>query len=273
MPRVYEFNDFIKKTYGTEDSTFTCVTGPNGSGKTEFNLLMLERIHDLGIGHRFGSNMPIPDALKPEFEMDFIEDFETLEETCKILNPNPDRGKLKKYFFFLSELGKFVPKDQAWKKDNIEFIEELQTVRKVGLSMLSDGIDRIDARVLSPHFFNGEFKKPFATNPRFAKYEDYRTGRITTFKDLPKCKMWFNTYYSANFYMKRNAKVSGIALDASEQIVKDYMDSGSWKKAGVTTQQGKRELFKILHRYYAIREPSDQEPVKKEPELEESVSI
>ena len=155
MPRIYAFNDFIKKTYGKEDSTFTCVTGPNGSGKTEFNLLMLERIHDLGLGHRFGSNMPTIEAvgekdcaIKPPFEMDFIEDFETLKEACHILNPNPDRGKLKKYFFFLSELGKFVPKDQAWKKDNIEFIEELQTVRKVGLSMLSDGIDRIDARVL-----------------------------------------------------------------------------------------------------------------------------
>lgn len=273
MPRVYDFNDFIKKTYGKEDSTFTCVTGPNGSGKTEFNLLQLERIHDLGLGHRFGSNMPVPEALKPHFEMDFIEDFETLEETCKILNPNPDRGKLKKYFFFLSELGKFVPKDQAWKKDNIEFIVKLQTVRKVGLSMLSDGIDRIDGRVLSPHFFNGEFKKPFATNPKFAIYEDYRAGKKTTFKKLPKCKMWFDTYYSANFYMTRQSEASGLVLDQSEQIVKQYMDSGSWKKVGVTTQQGKRELFKILKRYYAIREPTNQDIVEEKATKEETVVV
>ena len=105
MPRIYDFDDFVKSVYGKDGSIFTSVKGPNGSGKTEFNLYLMERIHALGLGVRYGSNMPIPEALKPDFEMDFIEDLETLEQTCRILNPPPVK-KMKKYIFFLSELGK-----------------------------------------------------------------------------------------------------------------------------------------------------------------------
>lgn len=267
MPRIYDFDDFIKHIFGKEGSIFTSVKGPNGSGKTEFNLYMMERIQALGLGVRYGSNMPIPEALQPNFEMDFIEDLETLEETCKILNPPPVKH-MKKYFFFLSELGKFVPKDEAWNKANREFIKKLQTVRKEGLCLLSDFIDRVDERVLSPWFFNGLFEKPFSENPRFATYTDFRSGKMTTIKDIPRCKMWFDTYYTANFYLTPQDGSSSIKLDQSEEVVKTYMETGSWKKAGVTTQQGKRELFKILQRYFAIRRPADQEPVIKRPELE-----
>lgn len=71
MPRIYEFNDFIKHVYGKEGSIFTCVLGPNGSGKTEFNLFQMEQIHAEGLGARYGSNMPIPEALHPTFDIDY----------------------------------------------------------------------------------------------------------------------------------------------------------------------------------------------------------
>ena len=251
MPRVYEFNDFIKHIYGQQNSVFTCVTGPNGSGKTQFNLLQLERIHDLNLGVRYGSNMPIPRALKPNFEMDFIEDFETLEQICNMLNP-PNTKRIQKYFFFLSELGKFVPKDEAWKEENRKFIQKLQTVRKVGLNMLSDGIDRIDGRVLSPHFFNGVFHKPFPNNPQFARWIDFRSNRKMDFKDIPKCEMWFDTYYSANFYMKKQTTTEGeIFLNSDHQIVKKYLEAGcSIAKTGLHSQEVKRARDRVLKYYY-----------------------
>jgi len=272
MPRIYEFNDFIKHLYGKENSVFTCVTGPNGSGKTEFNLLQLERIHDLGIGFRYGSNMPIPNALKPSFEMDFIEDFETLEQTCQMLNP-PNTRKIKKYFFFLSELGKFVPKDEAWKKDNIKFIQKLQTPRKIGLNMLSDGIDRIDGRVLSPHFFNGVFKKPFPDNPQFARWIDYRSGRKMDFKEIPKCKMWFDTYYSANFWIdKRIEQAQGeVFLNPDHQNVKLYLDSEcSSKKTGLHRQTLKRSKDNVLRHYFTHYVYTNPQTTKDKQELDAS---
>jgi len=253
MPRIYDFDDFLKHVYGKEGSIFTSVKGPNGSGK--------ERIQALGLGEYFGSNMPTPEsvdrpedvAIRPNFKMDFIEDLKTLEQRCRLLNTNPEKHGMKPYYFFLSELGKFVPKDEAWNKANREFIQALQTVRKYGLRLFSDFIDRVDERILSPFFFTGMFHKPYPENPRFATYEDLRTGRTFTFKNIPRCKMWFNTYYTANFYIEPQSETCGIALDQTEEIVKTYRETGSWKKAGVTTMQGKRELFKVIDRYFSIR--------------------
>ena len=273
MPRIYDFNDFIKHVYGKEGSIFSCVLGPNGSGKTLFNLLQMERIHDLGLGVRYGSNMPVPSALKPEFEMDFIEDFETLEHTCRMLNPDPEKKGMKKYFFFLSELGKFVPKDQAWKKDNIEFISSLQTVRKFGLCLLSDAIDRVDGRVLSPSFFNGVFNKPFPENPQYAEWTDFRSGRKIVFKDIPKCKMWFDTYYSANFYMKRQAETTtALPLDNDHIIIKAYIEANCRiANTGYHSQEVKRARDNIIKRYWKqFIEPNPSEEIaNKEPSIVE----
>ncbi len=243
MPRVYSFNGFIKHLYGKNESVSTCVLGPNESGKTNFNLLQMERIHDLGIGHRFGSNMK---DVKADFPIDFIQDFETLKKTCQMLNPNPKKYGLKKYFFFGSEIGKWAARDTAWL--NTDLIGELQTVRKIGLSLLTDAIDRVDARVLSPAFFAGEFAKPFKSNKKFATWRDYATGQEYTFKDIPKTRIEFDTYETANFYMKAQVPENiRIPLNPEHEIVKTYLASGkSWKKAGIHPQEGKRARDKVL---------------------------
>jgi len=199
--------------------------------------------------------MPIPESLQPVFEMDFIEDLETLEKTCRMLNPNPTTHGMKKYFFFLSELGKFIPKDEAWKEENRKFIQKLQTVRKFGLCLLSDAIDRVDARVLSPSFFNGRFDKPFPENPEYAHYRDFRTGRKFTFKKVPRCETWFDTYYTANFYLTPQTTEDAIVpLNYEHEIAFKYLDLGSWKLVGVSTQEGKRCLQKVLrfHRSHCL---------------------
>ena len=264
MSNPYSFNSFIKKLYGKNESVSTCVLGPNQSGKTDFNWLQMERIHDLGIGHRFGSNLK---DVKAEFEIDFIQDFETLKKTCQMLNPNPKKYGLKKYFFFGSEIGKWAARDTAWL--NTDLIGEFQTVRKYGLSMLTDAIDRVDARVLSPAFFAGEFNKPFKDNPKFAVWENYATGQKIQFKDIPKTKIEYDTYETAYFYMKAQVPEDAIVpMNESHKIVKEYRETGSWKKAGVTTQQGKRELFKVLDYHYTHCLPTIHEEPPDKPVLE-----
>jgi len=240
MSNDHSFNSFIKRIYGKRESIFTCCVGENETGKTDFNLLQMERIHDLGIGHRFGSNMK---SIKADFEIDFIEDFETLEKTCRMLNPNPKKYGLKKDFFFDSEIGKWAPRDQAWR--NTEFIERLQTVRKYGLSMLTDAIDRVDARVLNKRFFAGIFEKPFKNNPKFATYEDWTTGQKTTFKNIPKTKIEYDTYETANFYMAPQGDTR-IPLNPQHRIVQEYLKHKSWKKAGIHPQEGKNAVLAVL---------------------------
>ena len=101
MTRV--FDDFVKDIYKRKyQAVFNAVLGPNQSGKTEFCLLLMETVQKLGLADAFGSNVPV----EANFEVDFIEDFQTLKKTCRMLNPDPDKRGLKKYLYFGSEMGK-----------------------------------------------------------------------------------------------------------------------------------------------------------------------
>jgi len=252
-------DDLIKRIYNPRnESVWTCTIGKKQSGKTNWNLDQMERIHRLGLGARFGSNVP----LKAEFDIEFIEDFETLEKTCRMLNPDPKKHGLKRYFFFGSEMGKWLPKDQAWR--NTKFIEKLQLVRKYGLCWLGDGIDRIDARVLNEHHFDGYFVKPSIADPTRAYYVDWAHRERIGIFNIPKTNIEFDTYYSANFYMEPQlAEGAVIPLNPEHEIVKKYLECGSWKQVGIDTKSGKRAVQKVLrfHLTHCLHELQEEKEV------------
>lgn len=244
------------------------VLGKKQSGKTDFILYMMEILYELGLMDAFGSNMP----MEAPFHVDFIEDFETLEKTCRMLNPNPNKKGLKKYFFFGSEMGKWLPKDQAWR--NTSFIENLQTVRKYGLNWAGDAISRVDSRVLNEIHFDGCFKKLSPANPKIAYYEDWETDERTYLYDIPRTKIKFDTFYSANFYMKPQIEENkSIPLNPEHEIVKKYLECGSWDKAGIHRQEGKRAIEKVLKFHLDNCLHSIQEPVKDNEDFEASIEV
>ena len=243
IPRVYTLDDFIKSTYRRKyQSVFTCVLGPNQSGKTDFNLFQMERIHALGLGDAFGANMP----LEASFEIDFIEDFETLKRRCQMLNPDPEKHGIKRYFFLGSEMGDWAPKDQPWL--NVKFIKELQQVRKYGLSFLGDGIARIDSRILNEKHFHGYFEKISKAKPQFALYNDWFNNRRVKLHDIPRTSIGFNTWYSANFYMEPQIPNDiQIPLNREHKMILEYMKAGkSWDKTEYSRTEGKRASDKVL---------------------------
>lgn len=96
-------DDLFRQIYSRRyQSVWTACLGVNQSGKTDFNLLQLERLHALGLGDGFGSNIK---GLKADFDIDFIEDYETLKKRCMMLNPDPEAHGLKRYFFVADEMG------------------------------------------------------------------------------------------------------------------------------------------------------------------------
>jgi len=73
-------DDFIKRTYKKKyQSVWTATLGPNQSGKTDWNLYQMERLHTLGLADGFGSNIP---DLEASFDIDFIEDYATSKKDC-----------------------------------------------------------------------------------------------------------------------------------------------------------------------------------------------
>ena len=236
--------DFIKRTYNKKyQSVWTCTLGPNQSGKTDWNLKQLEMIHALGLGDSFGSNIP---NLESDFKIDFIEDFETLKKRCQMLNPDPDKYGIKRYFFLGDEMGNWAPKDMPWL--NVDFIRELQQVRKYGLSMLGSAIDRVDSRILNEKHFHGYFQKVNKARPQFAIYTDWvNGGKPAKLYDISRTSIGFNTWYSASFFMEPQTPEDRlIPLNPEHKIIKKYLESGSWRSAGIHPQEGKRALSKVL---------------------------
>ena len=235
--RIRGLDDFFKKVYNKKyHSVFTCCLGRNQTGKTNFALFQMERLHALGLGDAFGSNIP---DLKADFDIDFIEDYATLKKRCQMLNPDPKTRGIKRYFFIADEMGDWAPKDQPWQ--NVKFIKELQKVRKIGLSMIGCGIDRIDSRILNEKHFHGYFEKFSKSNPRIAKYFDWTNGKITTLKNIPQTSIGYDTFNSAYFYMEPQSQDTTIPLNKDHQLVKRYIEAGcSIKATGLHPQEVKR---------------------------------
>jgi hypothetical protein len=252
-------DDFIKQVYNRKyQSVWTCTLGQNQSGKTDWNLNQLERIHRLGLGDAFGSNIK---GLKADFEIDFIEDFETLKKRCQMLNPDPEVHGIKRYFFVADEMGDWAPRDQPWL--NVQLIKELQQVRKFGLSLLGSGISRIDKRVLNEKHFHGYFEKVSKANPTVAIYYDWFRGRKVVIEGIPKTNIVFNTWYSANFFMQPHAPdLSTVPLDKEHRMVLAYLQNGkSWDKTEYRRMQGKRAVDKVLevHMNHCLKSLPKQE--------------
>lgn len=219
----------------------------------------MERLHALGLGDGFGSNIP---KLEASFDIDFIEDFVTLKKRCQMLNPDPEKYGIKRYFFLGSEMGDWAPKDQPWL--NVKLIKELQQVRKYGLSFLGDGISRIDGRVLNEKHFHGYFEKVSKANPTVAVYYDWFRRRRVKLYEIPKTSIGFNTWYSANFFMNPQTPDDlRVPLNPEHLMIRKYLDSGnSWDKTEYQRMQGKRAADKVLkfhmeHCLHSIQEPAE----------------
>ena len=239
--------DLMKKIYTKKkQSVWTVTLGKKQSGKTNFNLKQMELLYELGLAEGFGTNLQ---SLKAPFDIDFIEDFQTLKARCQMLNPDPEKHGIKRYFFFGSEMGKWLPRDQPWR--NVKFIEELQLVRKVGLNWLGDGINRIDSRVVNETHFDGLFTKVSITRPDIATYHNFANRQTITIHDIKRTKLNYNTWESCNFYMEPQTEGADIPLNADHLIVKQYLESGcSIAKTGLHANEVKRARDRVLQYYW-----------------------
>lgn len=270
LMQVPAIDDFIKRIFPRrKQSVWVAVLGKKQSGKTDFCLYLMEKLHDLGLLDAFGSNVPV----KADFDIDFIEDFQTLEQRCRMLNPNPQKQGLKRYLFFGSEMGKWLPRDQSWR--NVDFIEKLQTVRKYGLSWIGDAISRVDARALNEVHFEGAFTKLSPTDPTVTMWKNWGNQEEVLVTGIPRTTIEFDTWYSANFYMlPQNPDTAQIPLNPEHEIVFKYLDNGrSWKKAGIHPQEGKRALIAVLeyHRSHCLT--ANHEPPQEEVKQEASTLV
>jgi hypothetical protein len=226
----------------------------------------MEMIEEENLAHSYGSNV---ESLRAPFDVEFIQDFQTLKKRCQMLNPNPEKHGIKRFLFFGSEMGKWLPRDQPYR--NVKFIEELQLVRKYGLNWLGDGIDRIDKRVINKTHFDGEFKKLSITRPDLAVYRNYQTDQEILIQGIKPTSLKYDTWESCNFYMEPQTDETGVILNQDHQIVKEYIDAGcSISKTGRHSQEVKRARDRVLEFYFKHYVYSNPDIIEPEQEIAES---
>ena len=255
-------SDFMRRVFNSKyQSIWVACLGKNQSGKTDFMLYTMQRLHDLGLGDGFGSNIANLDTseLETPFEIDFIEDYQTLKKRCQMLNPNPKNRGIKRYFYLGDEMGDWAPKDMPWL--NVKFIKEMQQVRKYGLCFLACAIDRVDERILNEKHFHGYFVKSKA-NPKSAFYYDWMRGDRTRFVNIPRTKIEFDTFYSASFFMEPQVPAEfRVPLNQEHEMIQTYRQNGhSWDKTEYSRTQGKRAIDKVIDFHFATCLNSIQEP-------------
>ena len=256
-PKGLTIGDLIRRIYNKKyQSIWIAFLGRNQSGKTDFALKTLEYLHKFELADGFGANIP---DLKADFEIDFIEDFQTLKKRCQMLNPNPKGKGLKRYFFLGDEMGDWAPKDMPWL--NVKFIKEMQQVRKYGLCFLGCAIDRVDERVLNEKHFHGYFVKSKA-NPKTAFYYDWMRYDRVQLMNIPRTKIEFDTLYSASFFMEPQVPAEfRVPLNQEHKLIQTYRQNGhSWDKTEYSRTQGKRAIDKVIDFHFATCLHSIQEP-------------
>jgi len=271
LTNEHTLRSLVKKIFTKKKQSVWVVTkGKKQSGKTDFTLRLMEILHEEGLMDGFGSNV---ESLEAPFPVDFIQDYQTLEKRCQMLNPDPEKHGIKRYAYFCSEMGKAFPQDQPWL--NAKFIAKLQLVRKIGLNWLGDGINRIDQRIVSEEHFDGEFKKVSITRPDIATYHNFANNRRSTVEGIQRTKLKFNTWESCNFYMEPQTEDNTeIPLNADHQIVKQYIEADcSIAKTGLHSQVVKRARDNVLRYYFKHHltpMESEDNPIVEPSSIEES---
>jgi hypothetical protein len=271
------WNGFLKQIFNRRyQSVWIAILGRNQSGKTDFALKILEKLNELKLADAFGANIPDLDTskLKHPFDIDFIEDFESLKKRCQMLNPNPKSRGIKRYFFLGDEMGNWAPQDMPWL--NVKFIRELQQVRKYGLSFIGTAIDRVDERILNEKHFHGYFMRS-KRNLSVGKYYNWMNYQTTDLVGIRRTKIGFDTWYSATFYMEPQIdKELQVPLNTEHKMILEYLENGkSWDKTEFKRWQGKIAIDKVLlmHMSTCLKSLRPEQAIEDSQELQPTTEV
>lgn len=228
-------------------SVFWAILGPNQSGKTDMALWLAEETFKQDLFYAYCGNIESLEG--SPFKYTFINDLETLKEFCMMLNPDPYKKGLKRILFLGDEMGEWAPKDQPWL--NVKLIKEMQKVRKYGLSMIGMGISRVDSRILNPKHFHGRIDKIGKNRQDRAMIYDWLNNKKGKIYEIPRTTIKFNTWDSSYFYMERQIdNLTDIPLNVDHELVKRYLEQGSFSIEGHHPQEVKRAVLAVLDYHF-----------------------
>lgn len=186
--------EIIRATFRSRISVCVLITGRRDTGKTDMGLLIAEVLGfqpEIIPYSKVATNVRIYPESKIKFV--YINSLEDLEYWCK-----NTQGK-KLYIF--DEIGKSIRRRSPMSSINIEFIDQLQILRKYKLSMIliAPAEKYIDSSTLGSDILDVAINKPYPKNRRVALYQDLVDNERFTFKNIPSTSIRFDTWDIAPF--------------------------------------------------------------------------
>lgn len=235
-----------------------CITfGRRDSGKTDFNLLVAEKINELRLIKHFASNIKIYSS---PFQIEYITNLDDLISWCKALNG-------RKLFIF-DEVGKSLRRRTPMSKLNIEILDNLQILRKYKLSILfiTPAEKYVDNASLGSDILDAIFIKPNPKNRKVVLCLNLMDDEKTWFNDIPPTSIKFDTWDIAPFKKSGSLKTPKFK-EKDLEILWKWSHGETYKDLGVHRMQIHRLTTKF------IKEVMERDSNKsQEKELEVSLS-
>lgn len=184
----------------------------------------------------FATNIKIYNS---PFIIQHIDNLEDLEEWASSL-----QGRK---LFLLDEAGKTLRRRTPMSRLNVEWLDNLQILRKYKLSiiMVVPAERYIDSAALGSDVLDAVVLKPNFKNPKIAYYEDKLEGYSTKLYDIPRTTVKFDTWDVAVFKksgVKKKPKLKTKELN----VAWEWSHGLTSKDLGLHTMQLNRILKRIM---------------------------
>lgn len=212
------------------------VFGRRGSGKTDFALLVAEILAKFNEVEHFATNVKIYNS---PFIIQRIDNLEDLEDWASSL-----QGRK---LFILDEAGKTLRRRTPMSKLNVEWLDNLQILRKHKLSIIMavPAEKYIDSATLGSDVLDAVVLKPNFKNPKIAYYEDKLEGYSTRLYDIPRTVVKFDTWDVAVF-KKSGVKKKPKFKTKEKEIAWEWAHGKTHKDLGLYPMQIHRIIKKVL---------------------------
>lgn len=186
-------------------------------------MLVTEILSKFNEVEHFATNIKIYDS---PFPIQHIDNLEDLEEWAASL-----QGRK---LFILDEAGKTLRRRTPMSRLNVQWIDNLQILRKYKLSliMVVPAERYIDSTTLGSDVLDAVVLKPNFKNPKIAYYEDKLEGYSAKLFGIPRTVVKFDTWDVAVF--KKSAVIRKPKFKTKElSLLWDWSHGMSYKDLGV----------------------------------------
>jgi len=241
--------DMCVKVFFDQPATMVLIVGDWKTGKTDFSLLLAERMLKLGIVEKVASNIETKsDMIK------FISDLPTLKEWLF--------GDNSRKLYIFDEAGLHVHRRRSMSAKNIAIVTLMPEISKAHarLIMILHNVEGFDKELTSTVWCKGLIEKDNKYHVRFISLtKPFPNGEFSMeFYPIPKTNIPFDPYALAPFQLTRPTPIPSTLKNKELQILWEWaVNNKSVQQLGLHPQQFNRIVRPFVKKVLQAETKSD----------------